>query len=196
MTTKINEKSFKDFYVQQTLISDIFKNKNRLELLIPMIEGKKVLHVGFVDWPVTNPNNNLHLTIAPYCQRLDGVDINADKADLLKVSNGKNYSSWDNIPNDYDVILIPEVIEHIGNVKDFLELVSTKLGIVIITAPDATLIQHHFEYVDGVLLEGVHPDHNCYYSPYTLKTTIEKYSNRKVNEMYWVQGQSVVAICK
>lgn len=193
---KINGSSFKEYYVQRTVISDKFKNSNRLDLLIPLVQGKRVLHVGFVDWPITNINNNLHLTLAPHCLRLDGIDINADKAEELRVSNGNNFSNWTSVPNDYDIILVPEVIEHVGNVEDFLKLVTSRKGVLVITAPDATLIQGHFEYINGELLEAVHPDHNCHYSPYTLKNTIEKYSDRKVTEMYWVQNQSVVAICK
>jgi hypothetical protein len=46
-----------------------------------------------------------------------------------------------------------------------------------------------------VYIETVHPDHNCWYTPYTLKNVINKYSKtRQVTSMHWVFG-SIVAVC-
>lgn len=190
--TIINGKDHKEYFVQKTRVSTEFKS--RIDLFKNFIENKKVLHVGFVDWPITDPNSSLHLNLKDYCTQLDGYDVNTEGAEFLKVPNGNIYHNWNDVPNDYDVILVPEVIEHVSDVKTFIDQVCSKNGIVIITAPCAFQLQHHFQNSDE-FLEAVHPDHNCYYSPYTLRNVIEKYSNRTVSQMHWVNRQSIVAVC-
>ncbi len=44
-------------------------------------------------------------------------------------------------------------------------------------------------------IEVNHPDHNCWYSPYTLKNQIEKYSNLKVEEVVLLNEDRMVS-CK
>lgn len=191
--TLINGKRHKDYFVQKTSVSTEFKS--RVDLFVKFIQGKKVLHVGFVDWPITDPNSSLHLTLKDYCARLDGYDVNTQGAEFLRIPNGDIYHDWDRVPDDYDVILVPEVIEHVPDVRTFVQQICSKQGMVIITAPCAFQLQHHFEN-GAEFLEAVHPDHNCYYSPYTLRNVIEKYSDRKVSSMYWVNRQSIVGICQ
>jgi len=195
MKELVNDGYHKSYYVQKVSVDKTFLNLKRIDFFKKFIQNKKVLHVGFVDWPVTNLKNNLHLRISPECQRLDGIDPNYTKDLNLDVPNGKIYLSWDDVPNDYDVILVPEVIEHVGNVEDFLKLVSSKNGKLIITAPDAFLLQHHFQS-SNEFLEAVHPDHNCWFTPYTLKNVIDKYSEKKVKSLHWIQNQSIAAVCE
>jgi len=193
---QVNGKGFKKYYVQETVVNDSLKNSNRLEFLVPLIKNKKVLHVGFVDWPITDVNASLHIELSKHAEIIDGIDANMEHAEKLRVSNGEIYYDWNKIPNNYDIILIPEVLEHVGNVQEFLKLVDSKKGTLIFTTPDAFLLQVRTEYVNGTFLEVVHPDHNCYYTPFTLKNTIEKYTSRKVESLHWIHSQSVAAICK
>jgi hypothetical protein len=196
MKELINNSYHKSFYVQKLSVDKTFLNSKRISFFKQFIEGKKVLHVGFVDWPITNLKNNLHLEISPLCARLDGIDPNYKEELNLNVSNGKIYLSWDEVPNDYDIILVPEVIEHVGNIESFLKLISSRNGTLIITAPDAVLLQHHFQSTDREFLEAVHPDHNYWFTPYTLKNAIDKYSEKKVVSLHWIQNQSIAAVCK
>ena len=155
------------------------------------------MHVGFVDYPITNIEDNLHLKLSKACNRLDGIDPNANEeiSKLLSVQNGTIYNSWDEIPNDYDLVLIPEVLEHVDNVRDFLETVDKYNGRLIITVPCAFLLSGHFQESEIGFVELVHEDHNCWFSPYTLKNIITKYCKTKtVTKLQWVQG-SIVAIC-
>jgi hypothetical protein len=193
---QVNGKNFKKYYVQETTVNDVFKHSDRLEFLIPLIKDKIVLHVGFVDWPVTDVNASLHIELSKHAKQIDGIDANMDHAEKLRVANGEIYYNWHNVPNNYDVILIPEVLEHVGNVQEFLNLVDSKKGTLIFTTPDAFLLQVRTEYINGNFLEVVHPDHNCYYTPFTLKNTIEKYTSRKVESLHWIHSQSVAAICR
>lgn len=177
-------------------VDKTFKNGNRIDFFKPFIENKKVLHVGYSDWPKIKLHKSLHLQIAPLCERLDGLDYHA--AEVLRVPNGELYSSWDQISDVYDTILIPEVIEHVGNVQSFLQQVDQFQGVVIITAPDAYLLhQTNFkELDDGKFYELVHADHNCWYSPFTLSNTINKYSRRRVKSLHWLMNQSIAAVCE
>jgi hypothetical protein len=189
--------------LQRLEVDQTYLQGDRLDFFRPFLENKKVLHVGFVDWPITRKNKSLHLTIAPWCQRLDGVDVHAEKADHLKVPNGNLYFDWTQVPNDYDTILVPEVIEHVDNIQQFFETLNKFKGTLIVTAPDAFLLYHsHFNVVKHKLtqspnefVEIVHPDHNCWYSPYTLKNTINKFSIKKVQSLHWVMNQSIAAVC-
>jgi hypothetical protein len=196
MKELINNSYHKSFYVQRLDVDKTFLNSKRIEFFKKFIENKKVLHVGFVDWPVTNLKNNLHLAISSLCLRLDGIDPNYNKDLNLDVTNGTIYVSWNDVPDDYDVILVPEVIEHVGNIESFLKLISSRNGTLIITAPDAVLLQHHFQSTDREFLEAVHPDHNYWFTPYTLKNAIDKYSEKKVVSLHWIQNQSIAAVCK
>jgi hypothetical protein len=187
-----------DKYFVQNIRVQNNNNVDRIQFFINIVKGKKVLHIGFVDYPITNLNNNLHLNLSPHCSRLDGYDINYKLEKELVVSNGKNYTCWDELPNDYDVILIPEVLEHVDNVGLFLKQVSAKNGLMVITAPDAFLHSNRYQVLNpqGDALEVVHPDHNYYYSPYTLKNVIEKYSIKRVRTLHRIYNHSIVAICE
>ena len=50
--------------LQRLTVNTSYKSQNRLEFYQPILTGKKVLHVGFVDWPKTRPSKNFHLLIA------------------------------------------------------------------------------------------------------------------------------------
>jgi hypothetical protein len=185
------------YFSQTVTVDSSSQGVSRLDFLTPMVTDLKVLHVGFVDYPITKPKKNLHLRIAPVCKRIDGIDPNAtDEIKLiLSVPNGNIYDSWNDVPNDYDVIIVPEVIEHVDNVALFLQQLDQVKGKLIITAPCAYKLSGNFREENGLYIETVHPDHNCWYSPYTLKNVINKYSKtRQVTSMHWAVG-SIVAVC-
>ena len=185
------------YFSQTVTVDSASQNISRLDFLTPLVTDLKVLHVGFVDYPITKPKKNLHLRIAPVCKRIDGIDPNAtDEIKLvLSVPNGNIYDSWNDVPNDYDVIIVPEVIEHVDNVALFLQQLDQVKGKLIITAPCAYKLSNNFREENEMYIETVHPDHNCWYSPYTLKNVINKYSKtRQVTSMHWAVG-SIVAVC-
>jgi hypothetical protein len=185
------------YFTQTVVVDSSSQDVSRLDFLTPLVRDLKVLHVGFVDYPITKPKKNLHLRIAPACKRIDGIDPNAtdEIKSVLSVPNGDIYDSWNNVPNDYDVIIVPEVIEHVDNVALFLQQLDQVKGKLIITAPCSYKLSGNFREENGLYIETVHPDHNCWYSPYTLKNVINKYSKtRQVTSMHWAVG-SIVAVC-
>jgi 2-polyprenyl-3-methyl-5-hydroxy-6-metoxy-1,4-benzoquinol methylase len=191
----------KSYFVQKLKINNEFRKYSRLDFLKIFIKEKNVLHVGCADYPITDTSSNLHLNLYKFCKKLDGVDlkINDENKKILSVPNGQLFSNWDKLENCYDVILIPEVVEHIGNLQNFLEFLDGYNGTLIFTAPDAYLLMKNFLEIsenDFNFQEVVHPDHNYWFTPYTLKNVINKYSkNRQVDELFWIKG-SIAAICR
>ena len=187
-------KIFDNYWVQKV---NVLRNEDRLEFFKHYCLNKKVLHFGCTDWPIFNPNLNLHIELSKHTNLLHGFDI--DKVgieNLKKYVDQQYFSEFDEIPNiEYDVCLIPETIEHVDNVKIFLEAISNiNAKIFLITAPNCFSREHMSRNHYGVdeFVEVVHPDHNCWYSPYTLKNQIEKYSKLKVNEVILLEEEKMI----
>ncbi|AMC10152.1 hypothetical protein Lupro_02310 [Lutibacter profundi] len=155
-------KTSNNFWVQKIPYKKI---DDRLSFFISECKNKNVLHFGCTDWPIFNSKNNLHIKLANVCKSIDGFDV--DK----------------------------EGIEHVDNVADFLKFISkidaTKF---YITAPNcfskSRIKNYHVE--KNEFIEVVHPDHNCWYSPYTLKNQIEKYSTLEVKMVYLLEKGKMV----
>lgn len=164
--------------------------------------GKSVLHVGCTDLPIFNPDNNLHIQLEPMTTKLHGLDTDVEGCrTLAKYVKQPYFNKFSEATGHYDVCLIPETIEHVENVGAFLKDVATiDAEYIIITGPNC-FAQHHmrrntFDY-ENESLEVVHPDHNAWYSPYTLKNVIEKYSGLSVIETAVIQYEcSVACVCK
>lgn len=186
------------YFTQILKVDGSNKDKSRHDFIKELVKNKKVLHIGFVDYPITKPKKSLHLYIANECIRLDGIDpnINEETKKILNVPNGNIYTDWSQLPNDYDIILVPEVIEHVDNVAIFLQQLDRLNGMMVVTAPCAYTLKNNFREENEFFTETVHPDHNCWYSPYTLKNVIDKYSKRRqVESLHWTLT-SIIAICK
>lgn len=188
----------KQFFKQIVSIDKNTKNCDRIEFLKNQTSGLSVLHVGFADFPITDIDNNLHIQLSPICKILDGIDNNiTDNIEkLLTIKNGKIYKDWSEIIDKYDIIIVPEVIEHVDNIKDFLNVFNNFSSKLIFTAPCAYAHREiSFREYDDIFVEVVHPDHNCWYTPYTLKNVVEKYTNKKVSSVHMLKG-SVAVICE
>lgn len=189
-------------FEQRTKVVD-YNHIPRLELYKQWCKGKKVLHIGCVDWPF-HPENNLHIALQDVAEYADGYDINQERYKLLDPYIKEDAELWVDLPNashgvnsNYDVVLIPEVIEHVDDLPKFfwqMDEIPTKQYIV--TVPCAVQCAQHSFGVDGnEVVEVVHPEHLCWYSPYTLKKTIETYTNWKIDFMFWSNGISCGAVC-
>jgi hypothetical protein len=171
---------------------------------IPFFEGlcanQNVLHFGCTDWPIFDPSYNLHIKLSKVALNIHGFDIDKDGIDNLKKHvNQPYFSDFKAINNThYNVCLVPETIEHVDNVRTFLEGLSTvNADAFYITAPNCFAKAHMDRnfYSKDKIIEVVHPDHNCWYSPFTLKNQIEKYSSLKVVEVFLLNDDEMVC-CK
>lgn len=183
-----------DPYFRQEM--EITNIPDRLDLFLPLCQGRSVLHVGCCDYPLFNPKTNLHLRLRDHCSRLDGLDTDeAGLAELARLAPGNYFSSISQIRQHYDLLLVPETIEHVGNIGEFLtELASISFGQCLITAPNAFLPNDGGNYwvTSKSYVEFVHPDHICWFSPATLRTCIRKFTNWKIEGTYLLNDRRMV----
>ncbi|MFT5863602.1 MAG: hypothetical protein ACI828_002267 [Flavobacteriales bacterium] len=170
---------------------------DRLDLFREECKAKDVLHFGCTDWPVFNPKNNLHITLSEITKSIDGFDIDKPGIEALRSYVGQEYySDFESLSSKkYDVCLIPETIEHVDNVGSFLSNLSkVNASKFLITAPNcfSQARQQNYRVEKDTFIEIVHPDHNAWYSPYTLKNVIEKYSELEVTKVYLMQNKTMV----
>ena len=111
---------------------------------------------------------------------------------------GQLFSDWAEVTGQYDLVLVPEVLEHVPDVQGFLQqLDRVDAAQIIITVPDAySCFRRHFDYSSGAqtFVEVVHPDHNCWYTPYTLTNVLRKYPPWQVQAMYFFNRMSLLVV--
>lgn len=185
---------FDNYWVQKVKFKRIL---NRMDLFIPICHNKRVLHFGCTDYPIFNPDSNLHIQLSKVANVLHGFDIDKAGIEKLKMYVDQQYfSNFTEVLNyEYDICLIPETIEHVDDVKSFLEnLKYVNAEKFLITGPNCFAEQHMERNLmtDDTFTEIIHPDHNCWYSPFTLKNVIEKYSHLKVDQVYLLNNDSMV----
>jgi len=181
----------KSYWRQDVHVSNIL---DRLNLFEYYCKGKKVLHVGCVDYPIFKPESNLHIYLSAFVPELHGLDLNVEGLDVLKKYVDQPYfSSMADVAESYDVCLIPEVIEHVNDIGAFLKDVGKcDARLFVITAPNAFKKRESFFKSRTLWVERIHPDHNCWFSPYTLKNVIEKYSGLNVRNVFLMNRKTMV----
>lgn len=192
------ERAHPPFFVQKQYVGDDLKGRSRVEVFRQICAGKRVLHVGCVDWPITDLQRSLHLQLDDCCT-LDGFDIHPEAFEIMQPHvRGRLFSDWSQVQEPYDLVLVPEVLEHVPDVQGFLrQLDAVGASQYVITVPDAySCFAGHFDYSKGVqtFVEVVHPDHNCWYTPYTLANVLRKYTPWSLQGMWFFNRISLLAV--
>lgn len=187
------------YFVQRVPVSSELAELGRLDVLGSLCTGKRVLHVGCADWPITDPRTSLHVALERYCAALDGCDPHTEALDQLRPHvRGDLFSDLSQATGSYDLVLVPEVMEHVADVAGFLaQLEAIDANCFLISVPDAFQCrQRHFDYIaeSETFVEVVHPDHNVWYTPYTFANTIRKYSSLTVERMWFFNRISILAL--
>lgn len=161
---------------------------SRNQTVLRLCTGKTVLHLGFVDEGLLKDRLQqrtwLHEQLSRVAARLVGIDISVQGVNHARelgyqdcyVGDVEKLSDVPFPRLNYDVILVPDIIEHLSNPGLFLnELrpVTKSDTTVLFTTPNALSIKTLFFPLSGT--EVVHPDHNFYYSPTTLTTLLRKH---------------------
>src|SRR5690606_4160768 len=188
------------YWVRNLIVDKAFINVNRNAFFAEMCVGKKVLHVGCADYPITNIDNNLHVYLDKICD-IDGCDTQEEGLAMLRDHvAGRLFSSLSHADAAYDLVLVPEVIEHVDNVSNFLnELDKVNFRYVVITVPDAYLCSktHFHNQANGnAVVELNHPDHNCWYSPYTISNVIKKYTSWRILKLAFFDQRSIMLVAE
>jgi hypothetical protein len=184
------------FFVQNV---DIKKVESRLDMFRQYCNGKSVLHFGCTDYPIFDPGYNLHIHLNTYVEDLSGFDIDEAGIEILKKYVDKPYFSKIDqvVDKHFDVCLIPETIEHVDNIQLFLNDISRlNCTTFIITAPNCFAPNHinRNKWINNTFEEIIHPDHNCWFSAYTLNNVIKKYTNLTPVETYLLEGETMVCV--
>ena len=160
----------------------------RMDFVLERCEGKKVLHLGCVDEGLTEERIKkgelLHTRLIDVAKEMWGVDISVEGIELLKecginnlvVGNIEHLEQMEELKQqNFDVILLTEVLEHLNNPGLFLQGVKNLFSqntIMIITVPNGLRLTGLGYTLKGY--EFIHPDHNYWFSYKTLDTLMKK----------------------
>jgi len=174
---------------------------SRDDYLLSITSGKRVVHVGCVDWPLSQERlrdgSLLHEKLLLNAESVLGVDVDTKGMERLQNTLGGLYSNIDLTDSDVntnevtafkpDVILAGDVIEHVSSGQDLLNglarLVNETEADLVLTTPNSLAIRNVFNTALG--LEMVHPDHSCIYSPLNLRTLVERSGLQVQNWTYY-----------
>tara|TARA_E500000305_G_scaffold89438_1_gene76467 strand:+ start:405 stop:1079 length:675 start_codon:yes stop_codon:yes gene_type:complete len=161
---------------------------SRNPLLVELVRGKSVLHLGCADHTSLirkkrEQGNYLHDLLGASASSLVGADINGEALNEMKTLGIENLYQVDELPESahYDLLVVPDVIEHVGNVADFLAgLKRFSFDAIVITTPNALRLRNRMLFS----AELVNTDHRYWFSPYTLSKTIYE-SGFEIEEFYY-----------
>ena len=159
----------------------------RFTLLKTVCKGKRVLHLGATDYPVTEnaiaTNRFLHSHLSGVAASVMGLDLAESAIEMLRLKHGIRNIKHGNIerPEDYppgpfDFVVAGEIFEHLNNPGMALMAVNRCMagsGTLIITVPNAYSLKGFCRATCGY--EWIHPDHVLHHSPSTLNTLLTRH---------------------
>ena len=160
---------------------------DREQMLVEFAQGKRVVHVGFVDEhrleTKLGQGTWLHARLADAASSLVGIDVEEEgvrwasehgfDAHAVDAQSPKAVAALGLEPAD--VVIAGEVIEHLDAPGPFLRAMrelATRDGLLIVTTPNAYRLLNFLAPTAGV--ELVHPDHTAWHSPHTLATLLAR----------------------
>lgn len=183
-------------------VVNISPEKERLSLFRSMLVNKNILHVGCTDWPFEKRKEEfLHFQLSGFVRKLDCLDT--DVMGLKRMSTlvkGNYYSDALEVQrNNYDVIIVPETIEHVPNIAYFVQsLEKLHFNEIFISCPNIAVspkFEWHFKFISSTKIEeNIHPDHKIWCSPYTLVNIVEQYTNLEITNVWLLENNAQVAI--
>ena len=165
---------------------------NRMDLAVKLATGKSVLHVGCVDEGIVS-RETLHQKLGKVASKIHGVDVIDKKEDGYtffnferNVAKFKTTEYIDNGPKEpsigtiekvlfpeIDIVICTEVLEHLDGVCPLLRnLRSVGAEEYFFSVPNGFSWEHRS--LLGQDIELIHPDHRCWFSPYTLENVLKK----------------------
>lgn len=157
---------------------------DRVPYILEQCRDKDVLHLG-CSWPVSA----LHTALSGrHCASLYGVDITVPPE-----LHGRGYwridldTDQEAIPvMQWGVILVAEVLEHLGNPGRLLQVLKqkhcTRWTQILITVPNAYARAGRYAVSGGI--ENVNRQHVAYYSYWTLRELVTRYGY-EIEDFCW-----------
>lgn len=151
-----------------------------------LAHGRRVLHIGCTDSPLTSvklaSGQLLHAQLLQVSSAVIGVDVDATGVAALQDAIGGDYLVGDVSDSGLDdaiarfapeIILASDVIEHVPNIGAFLGGLRRVLDLgaaeahVVLTTPNALTVRAVLHTAFG--LEVMHPDHRVVFTPATMR---------------------------
>jgi len=143
----------------------------RISILKKISKGKAVLHFGCCDHveiihEKIIKGRYLHKILEEVSQKITGVDISKEGILTMRSVGFENVYLPSELPkNKYDILILPDVIEHVSDVQMFLtDLHQYDFQQIVITTPNAYRLSNRMQYCG----ECVNTDHRYWFSPFTL----------------------------
>jgi 2-polyprenyl-3-methyl-5-hydroxy-6-metoxy-1,4-benzoquinol methylase len=167
----------------------------RVEAVVRLTKGHRVLHVGCADHsqPMTPMERRhwLHAALVDAGHSVLGADINQE---ALQWMNSAGYEviqlDAEHIPSDgerFDAIVAGELIEHLENPGLFLRGAHSRVrpgGRMILTTPNAFGILGFLAFIKNDR-KAFNPQHTCWFDAQTLEQLLVR-CNYRVNSITYV----------
>jgi hypothetical protein len=160
----------------------IHEDLPRGDWLERIVAQKRILHVGFADHvPLIErrvaDGSWLHARLTQAAKVCMGIDINEQAVLVARAQGFDNVQVLDvfspQAPHllqqeDYELVLVPDVIEHLHNPVEFLKRLTQCLpdAQFVVSVPNALSFRNAQNLLRGV--ERVNTDHRAWFSPFTL----------------------------
>lgn len=161
---------------------------DRVDFILRKCRDRVVLHCGCVG---SGSPVDLHALVKGVAKQARGIDILPSDdplvcgMDLDDAPDQMPGQSW-----GIELVLAPEILEHLTNPGRFLRSLKVYRCPVLITVPNAHSLVGLAHIKTG--RENVNEDHVAYYSYCTLRRLIEK-CGFNVTEFHWCNGKPLTA---
>lgn len=181
----------------------------RIEHLLAMARGKKIIHVGCVDHvPLIRDKIRrgvwLHKLLLEVAPRVHGIDIDEEGVRFVKEELGiPDVVRLDVIADPvsdevrsekWDLMILGELVEHIDNPVQFLAAIREKyapyVAEMVITVPNAFRIENY--RMARRHQEWINTDHRYWFTPYTLSKVVGR-AGLTVTGFQFCQGYRIPA---
>lgn len=149
--------------------------RDRDQALLDHAENKSILHIGFLDHSANVRNQKgkswLHNSLKHKSSRLFGLDIEEDQIEALGRQGIMDLHTWATLPVEirFDSVLVPDVIEHVENVGDFLRQIhGINSSVFVFSTPNGLGLENR----SRIRTECINSDHLQLFTPWTLEATL------------------------
>jgi len=181
---------------------DDFRIHSKIGLLSTLCRNKDIVHVGCVDHTIeliqakAKKNKWLHKHLADSAKSIIGVDIQKEGLEYIHQTYGYEVANLDIThpqpelkSKNYDYLLLPDVLEHIGNPVEFIKKIRESycdnINKIIITVPNALTHENYKNACKG--REIINSDHRFWFTPYTLAKVVVD-AGYTLERFYMIQG--------
>ena len=162
----------------------------RFETLKPWLEEKRVLDIGCVkhDWKQHSRSDWIHGLIVEHSREAIGIDISeegvaelANRGYTIQMANAEDFY----LETDFDVLFAGELIEHLENLKGFLNSCKKHMRAdskLIITTPNSFGIVYFVARLLGI--NFVNSEHTCWFDEQTLEQLLNRHGIEVIHKAF------------